>query len=70
MQLGFAQLEAGCMRQKNVVATYMKNIIDFVLGALLALAVGYGIAYDQWPLTSDFDTWKYGLRAGVATQEA
>ena len=45
MQLGFAQLEAGLMRQKNVVATYMKNIIDFVIGALLALVVGYGIAY-------------------------
>ena len=37
MQLGFAQLEAGLVRTKNVIATYMKNLIDFVLGALSAV---------------------------------
>jgi hypothetical protein len=59
MQLGFAQLEAGLVRPKNVVATYMKNIIDFVLGALSALLFGYGIAYAQWPLLHQMDAWKF-----------
>ena len=40
MQLGFAQLEAGLVQTKNVIATYMKNLIDFVLGALSALFFG------------------------------
>ena len=29
MQLGFAQYEAGRIRPKNIISTYMKNIIDF-----------------------------------------
>jgi ammonia channel protein AmtB len=43
----------------SVVATYMKNIIDFVLGALSALLFGYGIAYAQWPLMHEMDAWKF-----------
>jgi len=59
MQLGFAQLEAGLVQTKNVIATYMKNLIDFVLGALSALFFGYGIAYEEWPLFDQTDAWKF-----------
>ena len=38
---------------KNVVATYMKNIIDFVLGSVCTLVVGYSIAYSQRPLVDE-----------------
>lgn len=30
MQLGFAMLEAGTVNEHNVIATYAKNILDFV----------------------------------------
>ena len=59
MQLGFAQLEAGLVRNKNVLATYMKNIIDFILGAISALVFGYGIAYGEWPIMFQVDAWKF-----------
>lgn len=59
MQLGFAQLEAGLVRNKNVLATYMKNIIDFILGTISALVFGYGIAYGEWPIMFQVDAWKF-----------
>eukprot|EP00966_Prymnesium_polylepis_P028360 656450-Prymnesium_polylepis.1 len=46
MQLGFAQLEAGTVREHNVIATYAKNMLDFIVGTVAALAIGYFIAYD------------------------
>ena len=59
MQLGFALLEAGICRPKNVIATYIKNIADFVLGSLATLLVGYAIAYGQTPLIDDIQAWKF-----------
>ena len=59
MQLGFAQLEAGLVQTKNVLATYMKNLLDFVLGALAALFFGYGISYNRWPLFEHTDASKF-----------
>ena len=59
MQLGFAQLEAGMCRPKNVVTTYVKNIADFLLGALAALVIGFSIAYGQVPLLEQIEAWKF-----------
>ena len=59
MQLGFAQLESGMCRPKNVIATYMKNIIDFVLGTFCTLLIGYSIAYPQTPLMEPIEAWKF-----------
>ena len=59
MQLGFAQLEAGICRPKNVIVTYVKNIADFVLGSLATLLVGYAIAYGQTPLVDEIQAWKF-----------
>ena len=55
MQLGFAMLEAGTVRAKNVVTTYSKNILDFVVGTLVALCFGYRISYDVDPLAIKLD---------------
>jgi Amt family ammonium transporter len=45
MQAGFALVEAGLTRAKNVANIMMKNLMDFCVGALLFFAVGYAIAF-------------------------
>ena len=50
MQLGFAMLEAGTVRVHNVITTYCKNVVDFVVATLVACLWGYQIAYNVNPL--------------------
>ncbi|MGE3620162.1 MAG: ammonium transporter [Acidimicrobiia bacterium] len=45
MQAGFALVEAGLTRAKNVANIMMKNLIDFCAGAIAFLAIGFAIAY-------------------------
>jgi ammonium transporter, Amt family len=45
MQAGFALVEAGLTRSKNVANIMMKNLMDFCAGAVAFLAVGFAIAY-------------------------
>ena len=45
MQAGFALVEAGLTRAKNVANIMMKNLVDFCVGALVFFAVGFAIAY-------------------------
>lgn len=45
MQAGFALVEAGLTRSKSVANIMMKNLMDFTVGALAFLAVGFAIAY-------------------------
>ncbi|MEY3806732.1 MAG: hypothetical protein RIR69_1544 [Actinomycetota bacterium] len=45
MQAGFALVEAGLTRGKNVANIFMKNLMDFCAGTLLFFAVGYAIAF-------------------------
>ena len=56
MQQGFAMLEAGTVRAHNVIATYAKNILDFVLGTIVASTFGYWISYDGALLRLDLMT--------------
>eukprot|EP00931_Biecheleriopsis_adriatica_P054212 TRINITY_DN31883_c0_g1_i1.p1 TRINITY_DN31883_c0_g1~~TRINITY_DN31883_c0_g1_i1.p1 ORF type:complete len:704 (-),score=102.45 TRINITY_DN31883_c0_g1_i1:344-2455(-) len=48
MQLGFAMLEAGCVREQSVVSTYAKNIMDFVLSVIVDVAGAFHFAYPQY----------------------
>jgi Amt family ammonium transporter len=45
MQAGFALVEAGLTRAKNVANIFMKNMMDFCIGAVLFFAIGYAIAF-------------------------
>jgi Amt family ammonium transporter len=50
MQAGFALVEAGLTRAKSVANIFMKNLMDFCVGAVAFLAIGYAIAFG-----GDFD---------------
>ena len=45
MQAGFAMVEAGFVRTKNVTNILMKNVLDASMGAMVYWAVGWGFAY-------------------------
>lgn len=45
MQAGFALVEAGFTRAKNVINIMMKNLMDFSMGSLAYWAVGFGLMF-------------------------
>lgn len=45
MQAGFAMVEAGFTRAKNAVNICMKNIMDFCIGTIAFLAVGFHLMF-------------------------
>ncbi|KUK14488.1 MAG: ammonium transporter [Synergistetes bacterium] len=49
MQAGFAMLESGFCRAKNVTNIIAKNLIDFCLGSIIFFAFGYALMMgDDW----------------------
>ncbi len=45
MQAGFALVEGGFTRSKNMANILMKNMLDFALGTLLFWALGFGLMF-------------------------
>ena len=45
MQAGFACVEAGFTRAKNVINIMMKNLMDFSMGSLAFWAIGFGLMF-------------------------
>jgi len=43
MQAGFALVESGMVRVKNVANVLMKNFMDFVIGTIVFLVIGYSL---------------------------
>ena len=56
MQIGFCMLEAGLVRQKNSINVAFKNLMDFVVAALVYWAVGFGIMYGMGHSSGLFGT--------------
>jgi len=54
MQAGFALVESGFVRSKNVVNILMKNVLDACFGGLVYFAVGYGLAYGVSSASNSF----------------
>ena len=75
MQLGFAMLEAGQVRAKNVANVIMKNMMDWSLGVLVYFLIGLGVvgiaagltssstsiagAFSYWGSSSSWITWLF-----------
>ena len=55
MQLGFALLEGGQVRKKNVNNVMMKNMADWLIGAVSWLFIGSVLAVSLVP--GDFFSW-------------
>jgi len=74
MQAGFAMVESGFTRAKNAVNIMMKNLMDFSVGSIAFLALGFGLMFGTSPtgwfgtdgfFLSDFgkdaDKWLYAF---------
>ena len=64
MQAGFALVEAGLTRSKNVSSIMMKNLMDMSAGVLAFALVGFGIAFGGDELLSGWFGFDFGI-AGV-----
>jgi Amt family ammonium transporter len=52
MQAGFALVEAGTCRSKNVLSILIKNLVDFLVAVVLWYSVGFGLAFGNAAPTS------------------
>ena len=46
MQIGFAVLEVGSVRQKNTSNILLKNVIDTMAGAIVFYFIGFSLMSD------------------------
>lgn len=70
MQAGFACCESGFARSKNACNIWLKNLLDFAVGALVYYFIGFGLMYgDDWngligingflnPFNQDLQIWQ------------
>ena len=47
MQCGFAMVESGFTRAKNAGNIIIKNLMDFCIGALMFILIGYGLMFGE-----------------------
>ena len=62
MQCGFALLEAGAVRSKNVTNILLKNFLDLLIGIVVYWAVGFAFAYGKVKMKDE-----YGNYTGYST---
>jgi Amt family ammonium transporter len=60
MQAGFALVESGLTRAKNVGNIMMKNLMDFCAGVIAFFAVGYAIAFGTGNGLFGYEGWFLG----------
>ena len=68
MQAGFALVEAGLTRSKNVANIMMKNLMDMSAGVLAFAAVGFAIGFGGTETLGGWFGWGVGI-AGVEGTE-
>ncbi|WP_436793995.1 ammonium transporter [Actinospongicola halichondriae] len=61
MQAGFALVEAGLTRSKNVSNIFMKNLMDGMAGVLAFALVGYGIGFGGDELLGGWFGFGFGI---------
>ncbi|MCA8992953.1 MAG: ammonium transporter [Planctomycetaceae bacterium] len=66
MQAGFSMVEVGLNSQKNTVNILFKNLMDFCLGALLYLFIGFGLMYPG----GDYAGKWFGFGGSMVTRDA
>ncbi|XP_068081982.1 putative ammonium transporter 1 [Anabrus simplex] len=57
MQCGFACLEAGSVRSKNVTNIIMKNLLDIFISGVCYWLVGYTLAYSEGNCFLGYSNW-------------
>ena len=62
MQAGFALVEAGLTRAKNVSNIFMKNLMDGMAGVLAFALVGYGIGFGGNELLGGWFGFGFGIK--------
>ena len=62
MQCGFAMVETGFTRAKNAGNIIMKNLMDFCIGTVMFILLGYGLMCGQ-----DCPTWAFSPTIVIST---
>lgn len=61
MQCGFAMVESGFTRAKNAGNIIMKNLMDFCIGAVMFIFIGYGLMFGEDYIAGLFGLPSLGL---------
>ena len=70
MQAGFAMVEAGFARTKNIANILMKNLLDFSVGSLLFWMFGFGLMFGSGKFVGDIEFFGTGAWSGAIPFEA
>jgi len=58
---GFAMLEAGLVRTKNVTAVLTTNIMIYAVASMMFLLIGYKVAFGAWDFQTNISAWAFFL---------
>ena len=66
MQCGFAMVESGFTRAKNAGNIIMKNLMDFCIGAVMFILLGYSLMFGEDYIAGLFGLPNLGLLTNYA----
>ncbi len=56
---GFAMLEAGLVRTKNVTSVLTVNVMIYAVASMAFLLIGYEVAFGSWDHQNDISKWAF-----------